>query len=508
MSALYGMPTIEIPAQDSMSAMPVADGAMPNLSATQVPPAIVPTVQQQGGMPGITPDSKADKNDKKKNELSIDKKDSPSILQMKELKFVDESLKGVGKIVDLFVGPFEDFGDVIPPTISSLFGPLAHIHWSLIIRSLQKRIKKAREEFATLIGQAKPVEAKPKKPDQPVDFMVAMQQEIQKKDPEKKKLAALRLMPKQVVKKIYDELLSFVKKATKPLDKKSLAVAELFEPLPAIPFLVTVSDVHLALHILSLQQRMTVIEESLKNKLEPLDDIKKRALKNAVKVVDLDPMVAMAAAPEPTPEQKKKAEEDAKKKKKEKKDEAPGVKLKDTKQVQSIYSAFKKIDSMMNTITKPIAKLSKDLPAMPIPLISFLGAFIGLSSLPMVFSGIMTPLGLLIGAQGAAVYGIAQTQFAIYVRNLQQLLGKIEGDIKNYHEAKKQSGIYDPSKLLAQGQAQMVQPDQSALPQDAATMPVPDGSEQGVSLPGISDAGAMSAADVSAGDASGIIPSE
>jgi hypothetical protein len=318
MSGLFGMPTVDVPAQDSASA---AEG-MPDASAMQAMPVGVPPAGAipQGGMPPVMTDKKADRKDQKKDGASTDKKAGPSILQMKELKFVDDGLKGAGKVIDLFVGPFEDFGDAIPPTVSSLFGPFAHIHWSLIIRSMQKRIKKAREEFEGLTGKPKSVEVKIAKPEVPVDFMAAMQQEILKKEPEqKKRISITKFMPKKVIKKIYDELLVFVKKATKPLEKKSLAVAELFEPLPPIPFLVTVSDIQLALHILGLQQRLAIIEESLKNKLEPLEDVKKRALKDAIKVQDLDPMVAMAVAPELTPEQKKKADEKKKKEERKKK---------------------------------------------------------------------------------------------------------------------------------------------------------------------------------------------
>lgn len=509
-SALCGMPTVEVPVQDSTAAAIPGMASMPDASVMPVIPATgVPAAQVQGGMPAVTLESNTDKKDKSKKDNQKDgaKKDSPSLLQMKELKFVDDGLKGVGKVIDLFVGPFEDFGEAIPPTVSSLFGPFAHIHWSLIIRSMQKRIKKAREEFAALIGKPMPVEVKVAKPQAPVDFMAAMQQEIQKKEPDQKKKSGIaKFMPKPILKKIYDAALNFVKKATKPLEKKSLAVAELFEPLPPIPFLVTVSDVQLALHILSLQQRLAIIEESLKNKLEPLEDIKKRALKDAVKVADLDPMVAMAAGPELTPEQKKKAEADALKKSK-KKDEAPGVKLKDTKQVQSVYAAFKKIDSMMNVITKPIEKLTKDLPAMPIPLISFMGAFIGLTSVPMVFSGLLTSVGLAVAAGATAVYGIAQSQFKIYIRNLQELLGKIEGDMKNYQAAKKQGQIYasDPSKVLPQGQENMVPADQSAVSQDGTGMPNLGATEQASALPEMSGAGVAVSSETST---DGAVPSE
>lgn len=469
---LSGMPPAEVPQEVSMPMMPqvpqVSDmgqmSDLPSGSAMEAIPTEIPGQQTQVGMPTITPEGKVvqptekkdeSKKGNKKDDSSSNKKESPSVLQMEELKVVDEGLKGVNKVIDLFVGPFEDFGEAIPPTVSSLFGPIAHIHWSLIIRSLQKRVKKSREAFAVFTGKVKKVEVKKeKKIEQPVDFMAAMQEEIKKKEPEqKKKIGLVKLMPKQVVKKVYDQLLTFVKKVTHPLEKKSLAVAELFEPLPPIPFLITVSDVQLALHILSLQQRMSVIEESLKNNLESLDEIKKREMKNAVKVVDLDPMVAMAAQAEKTSDQKK---ADEKKKKKEEKQQKPGVKFKETKEVQKIYSAFKKLDSMVSSVGKPIEKLTKDLPAMPIPLVSFIGATLAISSIPMVFFfGIGIPQALI----GTSLYGITQAQFAIYIRNLQQLLGKIEEDIKRYQESKKlAAGAYDPTKVLEQAQMQMTQP--------------------------------------------------
>ncbi len=110
---------------------------------------------------------------------------------------------------------------------------------------------------------------------------------------------------------------------------------------------------------------------------------------------------------------------------------------------------------------------------MPVPLVSFLGAGLALTSIPTVFFfGIGIPQALV----GASLYGVSQTQFAIYVRNLQQLLGKIEGDIKNYQEAKKTAATsaFDPNKVLAEGQMQMGQPDQNTVPQDDSGMPSAD----------------------------------
>jgi hypothetical protein len=514
-SCMLCMPTVEVPAASQGDAPSVQ--AMP---ATTAPFALPPeaqvstaTGQSQGGMPTVAADGKVaqlPKQDKKKSESPGKNTGDPGILQMKELKIVDEGLKGVNKVIDLFVGPFEDFGDVIPPTISSLFGPVAHLHWSLIIRSLQKRIKKAQVEFAVLTGKPKPVEVKPKKPEKPVDYMAAMQQEVKKKEPEqKKKINVMQFMPKPLLKKIYEELLLFVKKATHPIEKKSLIVAELFEPLPPIPFLATVSDVQIALHILSLQQRAAVIEESLKNKLESLDDIKKRQLKGAVKVVDLDPMVAMASAPEPTPEQKKADEK--KKKEEQKKEQKPSLKLKDTKQAKTVYSAFKSLNDMVSPMTQSIEKLAYNIPAMPIPLISFLssltiiaggavagtGAVLSFSALGLSVGVPVVLIGAAIAVFGSALHGVSQTQFAIYVRNLQQLLGKIEGDIKNYQEAKKLASqpTYDPTKVLEQAQTEMAEPstqEAAAIPEASDTqdvMPDAQASAEVVDAASSSDAG-------------------
>lgn len=516
-SKILSMPTVEVPPTvqgDSLS--------IPSMSTSSTLPQAIPPGQPQ--MQAITADAKVvqpsnqgNKQEKKGREAIAKSEDKPSILQMKELKFVNEGLKGAGKVIDLFVGPFEEFGDVIPPTISSLFGPVAHIHWSLIIRSLQKRIKKARADFAVLTGQLKSVEIKPKKTEQPVDFMVAMQQEIKKKEPEQKqKINLKQLMPKPILKKIHDAALDFVKKATKPIEKKSLAVAELFEPLPPIPFLVTLSDIQLALHILSLQQRAAVIEESLRNKLESLADIKKRELKGAIKVADLDPMVAMVAVPEPTPEQKKKAEDQAKKKK-EKNEEVSRVKLKDTKEMSKVYSAFKSLNEKMSPMTQSIEKLTQDIPAMPVPLVSFLasllilsGGTVGATGVVASFTVYATAYGVIAAALGGAVatlggalYGISQAQFAIYIRNLQELLGKIEADIKNYQDAKKLAvkSSLDSAKIPEQAPAEMAR----SSTEEALALPEASGSQLLMPEAGTTDV-VVDAAKIS--DADGVVPAE
>jgi hypothetical protein len=301
------------------------------------------------------------------------------------------------------------------------------------------------------------------------------------------------------------------------LKKKSLAVAELFEPLPPIPFLATVSDVQIALHILSLQQRAGVIEESLKNKLESLDAIKKRQLKGAVKVVDLDPMVAMASAPEPTPEQKKADEK--KKKEEQKKEQKPSLKLKDTKQAKSVYSAFKSLNDMVSPMTQSIEKLAYNIPAMPVPLISFLssltmiagggvtvtGTVLSFSALGLSVGVPIALIGVAIAALGSTLHGVSQTQFAIYVRNLQQLLGKIEDDIKNYQEAKKLAAqpTHDPTKVLEQAQTEMEASSTEGSvvsPETSDTQAVPD-ADSGTTAAEVIDAGSSS-------DAGGAVPAE
>lgn len=471
-----GMPTVEVPQispDSAMIGMPTVLGneaGVPMQNSQDV--AAIGALPQ---VPTVTPEGKIiQKDGSKKGQASgssSEKKNAPSVLQLQELKFVDQGLKGMNNIINAFVGPFENFSEAIPPTVTSLFGPFAHVHWALIIRSLQRRVKKSRELFEIVSGTKKQVQEPQKKTEQvqkPVDFMTAMQEEVKKKEGEqKKKLALSKLMPKKVVEKIYQEVLDFTKKITHPLEKKSLAVAELFEPLPPIPFLVTISDVQLALNLLSLQQRMKVIEESLKNNLEPLDEIKKREKKNAVAIAELDPMVTMTMQADKNAQEQKKAEE---KKKKEQATKSH-VKLKETREVQSIYSAFKKLDTLVSSATKPIEKLAKDLPVMPVPLISFLGAAIALSSAPMLITGFLTGVGAIVAAEAAVVYGISQAQFAIYIRNLQYLVGKLEDEMKRYQDAKKIASkqSLEPAKMsMPQQDQQLVQEQNAEAPLENA----------------------------------------
>lgn len=504
---LGAMPTVEVSQVSTEVSMPVA----PVMPAEATP-------MLQVGMPTITPEGKViqpaedKKKDVKKKELLGLSGEKPSVLEMDEVQFVMKGIKSIDNVIDLFVGPLADFSDAIPPSITSLFGPFAHVHWSLIIRSLQKRVEKARQEYARLTGKIAPV---PKKdPAKQIDYMAAMQQEIKKKEPKQKaKINILKFLPTSILKAVYDGALQYLKIITKPVEKKSLAVTELFEPLPPIPFLVTISDIQFSLHILSLQQRMRLIEESLKNNLEPLDKIKAREKKNAVKIADLDPMVAMVAKDE-----EKKAKEAEKKigikgkafgeikklttkfqgfmAQREMKPEKSGVKLKTTKEVQKIYSEFQDLNEQATSITKPIEILAKDLPVMPVPLISFLGVLIAASGAGVgtvgailipsfsmtVYGAIILGIGAAIIALGGAVYGVSQAQFAIYIRNLQELLKKLEEEIRLYQESKKEEPqkAFDPTKVLEQAQERIGQ--QSTTEKSLGTTTVDQGSMPAVSV--------------------------